>query len=113
MTFDRACSVAKCIAAFLVGGLASWPALCASDGSAWGAVSPLPAGYSLTYDRDKWSDEFSVFQMSAPLPFGVADASLAASSDPRLKPLTRLDTAWSFSAPLIHLPTRLGDTVSS
>ena len=114
MTSAGACSGAKCAAAFLVGWLASGTALSASDGgSSWGAISPLPAGYSLTYDRDKWSDEFSVFQMSAPLPFGVADASLAASSDPRLKPLTRLDTAWSFSAPLIHLPTRLGDTVSS
>lgn len=113
MTSDRARSVVKCAAAFLAGCLTSGPALCAPDGSAWGTISPLPAGYSLTYDRDKWSDEFSVFQMSAPLPFGVADASLAASSDPRLRPLTRLDTAWSFSAPLIHLPTRLGDTVSS
>jgi outer membrane usher protein FimD/PapC len=69
--------------------------------------------YVLSYDRDKWTDEFSVFHLVVQEPFGAINSSMAASDDPRLHPLTRLDTALSFSAPLIHMPARVGDTVSS
>src|ERR1700754_4230944 len=92
-------------------GLLSPPAQ-AAENTPLGVADPLP-GYSLTYDRDKWSDEFSVFQMSIADKFGEIKSTLAASDDPRLKPLTRLDSSWTFSAPLIHAPARLGDTVSS
>jgi outer membrane usher protein FimD/PapC len=112
MTSGRVRSAAK-LTAVLVALLAARPALCSSDPTALGGVNPLPPGYSLTYDRDKWGDEFSVFQLTAAEPFGLINSSIAASDDPRLKPLTRLDSSLSFSAPLIHLPTRVGDTVSS
>ena len=67
----------------------------------------------LSYDQDRWSDGFSVFNLAVADDFGTVSSSLAASDDPRLRPLTRLDTSWGFSAPLVHVPTRLGDTVSS
>jgi len=67
----------------------------------------------LSYDQDHWSDGFSVFNLAVADQFGTVSASLAASDDPRLRPLTRLDSSWGFSAPWVHVPTRLGDTVSS
>jgi outer membrane usher protein FimD/PapC len=67
----------------------------------------------LSYDQDRWSDGFSVFNLAVADQFGTINASLAASDDPRLRPLTRLDSWWGFSAPWVHVPTRLGDTVSS
>ena len=113
MTSGRARPVAKIILGFLtVASLFSSSAR-AEPGSTLGEINPLPAGYSLSYDRDRWSDQFSVFQMSMAEDFGVLNSSLAASDDPRLKPLTRLDTALSFSSPWLHLPARFGDTVSS
>jgi outer membrane usher protein FimD/PapC len=67
----------------------------------------------LSYDKDKWNDGFSVFNLAVADQFGVVSSSLAASDDPRLRPLTRLDSSWGFSAPLLHAPARLGDTISS
>jgi outer membrane usher protein FimD/PapC len=67
----------------------------------------------LSYDKDRWSDEFSVFNMVVADDFGVVSSSLATSDDPRLRPLTRLDSSFGFTAPLVHAPARIGDTVSS
>jgi outer membrane usher protein FimD/PapC len=67
----------------------------------------------LSYDQDRWTDGFSVFNLAVADQFGTINASLAASDDPRLRPLTRLDSSWGFSAPWVHIPSRLGDTVSS
>jgi outer membrane usher protein FimD/PapC len=75
--------------------------------------NPLPAGYSLSYDKDKWTEEFSVFHMAVADTYGVVGSSFAASDDPRLRPLTRLDSSWKLTAPLLGLPMRLGDGVSS
>lgn len=73
----------------------------------------LPADYSLSFDKGRWSDDFSVFQLSIADGFGKLDSGFAASDDPRLRPLTRLDSAWNWTAPLIGLPMRVGDGVSS
>jgi outer membrane usher protein FimD/PapC len=73
-----------------------------------------PAGpYNLSYDHDHWSDAFSVFQMSIADQLGSFHSSMAASDDPLLRPLTRLDSSFDMSAPVIHAPLRIGDTVSS
>lgn len=85
----------------------------AADGLAPGTYDPLPAGYSLSYDKDRWTDEFSVFHMAVAQPFGVIGSGFAASDDPRLRPLTRLDSSWNLTAPVLDLPMRLGDGVSS
>src|ERR1700712_5267413 len=71
--------------------------------------NPLPSGYSLSYDKDKWTEGFSVFHMAVADTYGVVGSSFAASDDPRLKPLTRLDSSWKLTAPLLGLPMRLGD----
>jgi outer membrane usher protein FimD/PapC len=67
----------------------------------------------LSYEQDRGGDGFSVFNLAVADQFGTINTSLAASDDPRLRPLTRLDSSWGFSAPWVHVPTRLGDTVSS
>jgi len=76
-------------------------------------ASSLPGAYSLSYDKDKWSDEYSVFRMSVAEPIGTVGADFAASDDPRLRPLTRLNSSWAATAPWLGLPMRLGDGVSS
>jgi outer membrane usher protein FimD/PapC len=78
-----------------------------------GAYSPLPAGYALSYDRSQWSEAYSVFHLTVAEPAGVIDSGFAASVDPRLKPLTRLDSSWTVKSPFGSLPVRLGDGVSS
>jgi outer membrane usher protein FimD/PapC len=113
MTSARRRSVAKFVVA-LIPGLTLLASMTHGDETAaLGGVNPLPAGYNFSYDRDRWSDQFSVFQVSMTDDYGSLSSSAAASVDPRLKPLTRLDTALNFSSPWLHLPTRLGDTVSS
>jgi outer membrane usher protein FimD/PapC len=67
----------------------------------------------LSYEQDRGGDGFSVFNLAVADQFGTINTSLAASDDPRLRPLTRLDSSLGFSAPWVHVPTRLGDTVSS
>jgi outer membrane usher protein len=74
---------------------------------------PLSANYSFILDKDHGSDDYSVFHFAVAEEFGVVSGGFAASDDPRLKPLTRLDSAWNLSAPLISLPMRIGDGVSS
>ena len=86
---------------------------CAADIAAPLIYNPLPAGYSLSYDKDKWTDEFSVFHMAVTDTYGVVGSSFAASDDPRLRPLTRLDSSWKLTTPVLGLPLRLGDGVSS
>jgi outer membrane usher protein FimD/PapC len=77
-------------------------------------VSAADAGqYSLSYDKVAWSDDFSVFQMRIADESGSFSSAVAASDDPELRPLTRLDTSLDFSAPVIQAPVRLGDAVSS
>lgn len=85
----------------------------ASDISSPNASSPLPTQYSLSYDKDKWTGEFSVFHMAVSDASGSVGSGFAASDDPRLRPLTRLDSSWNLNAPWIGLPLRLGDGVSS
>jgi outer membrane usher protein FimD/PapC len=77
--------------------------------SAHGAEDSL----RVSYDPSRWDDNFSVFSLAVADQFGTLSSSLAASDDPRLRPLTRLDTAWGFAAPWLHVPARIGDTVSS
>jgi outer membrane usher protein len=77
------------------------------------SYSPLPGGYSLSYDKDRWSEDYSVFHLSVADDFGVVGSGFAASDDPRLRPLTRLDSAWSVTSPLSPYPLRIGDGVSS
>lgn len=69
--------------------------------------------YNLSYSKDQWSDDFSVFQMRIADQSGSLSSSVAAAAEPLLRPLTRLDTSLDFSAPLIQAPVRLGDAVSS
>ncbi len=69
--------------------------------------------YKLSLDEDRWADEFSVFHMDVKDEFGAVNSSLATSDDPRLHPVTRLDTSWTFNAPVVNAPVRLGDTVAS
>jgi hypothetical protein len=79
-----------------------------------GAGAGAGAGqYDLSYDRDKWSDDFSVFHMSVVDQLGTFRSTMAASDDPLLRPLTRLDSSFNFTAPITQTPVRLGDTVSS
>jgi hypothetical protein len=99
--------------ACVLAGLMAAGTGCATEMAAPITYNPLPPGYSLSYDKDRWTDEFSVFHVSVSDQFGVVGSSFAASDDPRLRPLTRLDSSWSLSAPLIGLPMRLGDGVSS
>ncbi len=75
--------------------------------------SPLPTGYSLSYDKDRWTDAFSVFHMAVADTTGVIGSSFAASDDLRLRPLTRLDTSWTSAMPFATAPLRAGDAVSS
>ena len=75
--------------------------------------TPPASTYSLSYDKDRWTDEFSVFHMAVTDRFGVVGSEFAASDDPRLRPLTRLDSSWTATAPWLGLPMRLGDGVSS
>ena len=67
----------------------------------------------VSYDKDRWTSEFSVFDVAVADQFGTISSSLAASDDPRLRPVTRLDSSWGFSTPWLHVPARVGDTVSS
>jgi outer membrane usher protein FimD/PapC len=67
----------------------------------------------LSYDQDRWTGNFSVFNLAVADQFGTVSSSLATSDDPRLRPLTRLDSSWSFATPWLHVPARIGDTVSS
>jgi len=85
----------------------------ASDVFSPGTDAPLAGSYSLSYDKDKWSEQFSVFHMAVADPSGVITSGFAASDDPRLRPLTRLDSAWTLTAPWMALPMRVGDGVSS
>jgi len=75
--------------------------------------STLPTDYSLSFDGARSTDAFSVFKMSVANGLGTLESGFAASDDPRLRPLTRLDSAWNWTAPLIGLPIRVGDGVSS
>ena len=77
------------------------------------AYTPLPSNYSLSYDKERWTDEFSVFHMAVTDPLGTIGSGFAASDDPRLRPLTRLDTSWGLTTPWLGLPMRMGDGVSS
>jgi outer membrane usher protein len=89
-----------------------------SDGWAQ-VVDPLatstaaPGPYSLRLDQGRWAEDYSVFKMTVADGFGVIGGGFAASSDPRLKPVTRLDSSWTLTAPLAALPMRLGDSTSS
>ena len=85
----------------------------ASDILSTGIYALLPDDYSLSFDKDRWTDEFSVFHMSVTEPFGVMGTGFAASADPRLRPLTRLDSSWTLTTPWFGLPMRVGDGVSS
>jgi len=85
----------------------------ASDTLAPSTYTSLPSTYSLTYDQNQRTDEFSVFHMAVTDPLGVASSGFAASADPRLRPLTRLDSSWTLTAPWLGLPMRVGDGVSS
>jgi outer membrane usher protein len=104
-------------AARLAGALAATALLVAharaSDVLSPGPYGLLPDDYFLSFDKDRWSDEFSVFHMSVTEPFGVMGSGFAASADPRLRPLTRLDSSWSLTTPWLGLPMRMGDGVSS
>lgn len=93
---------------------------CAKFHCGWVACSLLAAGahgsdegLRLSYEQNRWDDNFSVFNLALADQFGTISGTLAASDDPRLRPLTRLDTSWGFATPWLHLPARLGDTVSS
>jgi len=97
----------------LTGSLAAATCVWATDANIPSTYTTLPSNYSLSYDKDKWSDGFSVFHASVSDGFGVVGSGFAASDDPRLRPLTRLDTTWSLTAPLVGLPMRVGDGVSS
>lgn len=85
----------------------------AAAATASAAYSPLPSGYSLSYDATAWNPEYSVFALSVADPVGILGSGFALSADPRLKPLTRLDTTWSVNSALLPLPLHLGDGVSS
>jgi outer membrane usher protein FimD/PapC len=101
--------LACALAGLLLVGAAAW----ASDIAVPSTYSPLPTGYSLSYDKDQWTDEFSVFHMAVADQLGLFSSGAAASDDPRLRSLTRLDSSWSLTAPLLALPMRVGDGVSS
>jgi outer membrane usher protein FimD/PapC len=105
----RSCASGAILAATLLPSMSS----AAAAENAPLSAGEAPGGYALSYDRDKWVEGFSVFHMSIKDQLGAFDSTLLATDDSRLKALTRLDTSWSFSAPLLHMPTRLGDTVSS
>lgn len=77
------------------------------------AVNTLPDAYSLSMDPSNWSDTYSVFHLAVAEPFGQLGSAFAVSDDPHLKPLTRLDTSLSTTAPGSALPLRLGDGISS
>jgi outer membrane usher protein FimD/PapC len=85
----------------------------AADVFAPNTYTPMPSTYSLSYDQDRWTDAFSVFHMAVADQFGVVSGGFAASDDPRLRPLTRLDSSWNLTAPMLGLPLRVGDGVSS
>ena len=85
----------------------------ASDAAAASGFADLPGGSSLTVDANRWSQEYSVFQLAVVEPVGAFGSGFAASIDPRLKPLTRLDSSWSLTSPWNPVPVRVGDGVSS
>jgi outer membrane usher protein FimD/PapC len=85
----------------------------AADVFAPSIYTPVPSSYSLSYDQDSGGEAFSVLHMSVTNQFGMFSGGFAASDDPRLRPLTRLDSSWNLTAPMVGLPLRLGDAVSS
>jgi len=104
---------ATCLACVLAGTTLTLATGRASDILPPGNDPAPPGPYSLSYDKDRWSDEFSVFHMEVTDPVGVVGSGFAASDDPRLHPLTRLDSAWNMPAPWLGLPLRVGDGVST
>jgi hypothetical protein len=52
--------LAYALAGLLLVGKSAW----ASDIAVPSTYNPLPTGYSLSYDKDQWTDEFSVFHMA-------------------------------------------------
>lgn len=101
------------LAGALAGLTLAWANARAADVLPAGTYTPLPSSYSLSYDKDRWTEEFSVFHMAVTDPLGVMSSGFAASDDPRLRPLTRLDTSWTLTTPWLGLPMRVGDGVSS
>jgi outer membrane usher protein len=68
--------------------------------------------YELT-PRDDAAVEYSIFNTEMEQTEGALHTSFAASTDTRLQPLTRLETAWSGHVPLTNIAMRLGDAVSN
>jgi outer membrane usher protein len=101
------------VACAAAGLLLASTSLAQADDPPGSGYNPLSSSYSLSHDDDRWSDAYSVFRVAVAEDFGVIGGGFAASNDPRLKPLTRLDTAWNMQAPLIPVPMRVGDGVSS
>jgi hypothetical protein len=52
--------LACAVAGLLLVGEAAW----ASDIAVPSTYNPLPTGYSRSYDKDQWTDEFSIFHMA-------------------------------------------------
>lgn len=68
--------------------------------------------YDFLQHREAASTEYSIFDTSFDQGGGTINSTVAASTNDRLQPLTRLETAWSGTAPFTSIAMRLGDSVS-
>jgi len=76
-------------------------------------VTPFSSDYGVSFERDTRSNRYTVFNTSIAHSVGVTTNSFAASADPRLAPLTRLESTWSWSAPGSRAQVHLGDAISN
>lgn len=76
-------------------------------------VTPSSRDYALSYERDARFNQYTVFNASVAHQVGTTTTSFAASADPRLGPLTRLESAWSWGVPDSRAQLRLGDAISN
>lgn len=75
--------------------------------------TPFSPDYVISYERDARSNRYTVFDTSIAHDVGVTTTSFAASADPHLASLTRLESSWSWQLPDSGAKLRLGDGVSS
>lgn len=76
-------------------------------------TTPFSRDYVVGFERDTRSNQYTVFNTTAAHSKGVATSSFAASSDPRLQPLTRLESTWSTALPDWRAQMRVGDAISN
>jgi len=76
------------------------------------SAAPDSTDYEFSQRFESISKEYSIVGTSLDRGGGKLVSTLAASTDTRLQPFTRLETAWSSTVPFAAATMRLGDAVS-